>query len=67
MITFEKPTIMHSERAVEIVKMNGKLVGAIYLTPDRKGYFYKPMGRGKRGDVFDRLLDLRKSLEGTGA
>lgn len=67
MITFHKPSGMHAPRVVDIVKFHDKLVGAIYITPDRKGYYYKPMGRGKHGEIFERLLDVRKSLEGAGA
>jgi hypothetical protein len=63
LITYEKPTHLHPPRVVEVVKLDGKVVGAIYITKDSNGYCYRAIG-GKFGEVFEHLLDCRRSLIG---
>jgi len=65
MITFEKPSAS-AKPCVEIVRLEGKAVGAIFIEKDRSGYYYKPL-TGKRGETFEQLIDVRRSLIGDDA
>jgi len=64
MITYEKPLASASRHVHESVYLQGKHVGDILMEKDASGYYYKPRGGGKRDVGFDRILDVRRSLEG---
>lgn len=62
MITYGEPSAKASRNIQEAVYLDGRHVGNIHMEKDASGYFYKPLG-GKRGQGFDRILDVRRSLE----
>ena len=62
MITYKTATKAQAAKSViEKVKLEGKVVGAIYSAPD--GFYYRPTG-GPCGETFTTKAAVRASLEG---